>query len=92
MNQYDNNLRGALFKNNKRTKDTQPEYTGTCEINGQEFWISAWVKESKNGQKFFSMAYTPKDQNVAQSAPQAVTPNVTPVTSDVTNVDDEIPF
>ena len=87
MSEYDNNLRGALFKNNKRTEERQPEYTGNCEINGEEFWVSAWVKESKNGQKFFSMAYTPKEQKV--------TPSVTPVTSNVTtetSVDDEIPF
>ena len=83
--QYDNNLRGALFKNRKRTEERQPEYTGNCEINGQQFWVSAWVKESKNGEKFFSMAYTPKEQ--------PVTPNVTPVTSNVTaDVNDSIPF
>jgi len=46
--------------------------------------VSAWVRESKNGQKFFSMAYTPKEQPVTSS--------VTPVTSDVTNVNDSIPF
>lgn len=87
MSEYDNNLRGVLFKNNKRTEERQPEYTGNCEINGEEFWVSAWVKESKNGQKFFSMAYTSKEQKV--------TPSVTPVTSNVTtetSVDDQIPF
>lgn len=83
--QYDNNLRGALFKNNKRTEERQPEYTGNCEIDGKEYWVSAWVRESKNGTKFFSMAYTPKEQ--------PVTPNVTPVTSNVTaDVNDSIPF
>jgi hypothetical protein len=85
MSEYDNNLRGALFKNNKRTKDTQPEYTGNCEINGTEFWVSAWIRESKNGEKFFSMAYTPKET-------QPVTSNVTNVTPDVTTVNDSIPF
>ena len=87
--QYDNNLRGALFKNNKRTEERQPEYTGNCEIDGKEYWVSAWVRESKNGNKFFSMSYTPKEQ--------PVTPEVTSVTSNVTtapvvNVDDAIPF
>jgi hypothetical protein len=82
--QYDNNLRGALFKNQKRTEERQPEYTGNCEIDGKEYWVSAWVRESKNGQKFFSMAYTPKEHPVTSS--------VTPVTSDVTNVNDSIPF
>ena len=83
--QYDDNLRGALFKNRKRTEERQPEYTGNCEINGQEFWVSAWVRESKNGEKFFSMAYTAKDA-------KPVTSNVTAVTPDVTNVNDAIPF
>ena len=82
--QYDNNLRGALFKNNKRTEERQPEYTGNCEIDGKEYWVSAWVRESKNGNKFFSMSYTPKEQqNVVQSAPQP---------APVVNVDDAIPF
>lgn len=86
MSEYDNNLRGALFKNNKRTEERQPEYTGNCEIDGKEYWVSAWVRESKNGTKFFSMAYTPKEQNVVQSAPQVVTSNVT------ADVDSQIPF
>jgi len=67
--QYDNELRGVLFKNNKRTHEKQPEYTGSTQVNGQEFWLSAWVKESKNGQKFFSLSLTPKEP-VEESPPQ----------------------
>lgn len=78
--EYDNNNSGALFKNNKRTHDKQPEYTGSVEVNNVEYWLSAWVKESKNGQKFFSLAFTPKDQPQSQ-----------PVSPDV-SVDSEIPF
>ena len=78
--EYDNNNRGALFKNNKRTHDKQPEYTGSVEVNNVEYYLSAWVKESKNGQKFFSLSFTPKDQ-----------PQGEPVTQNV-SVDDQIPF
>ena len=81
MTQYDNNNRGALFKNNKRTNDKQPEYNGSVEVNNVEYYISAWVKESKNGQKFFSLSFTPKDQQQA-----SVTPSVTE------DVNDSIPF
>jgi len=88
--QYDNNLRGALFKNNKRTEERQPEYTGNCEIDGKEYWVSAWVRESKNGNKFFSMSYTPKEQQNVPSNVTSVTSNVT--TAPVVNVDDAIPF
>ena len=78
--QYDNELRGVLFKNNRRVKDSQPEYTGNCQIGNKEFWVSAWVKTSKDGNKFFSMSYTEKDQ--------------APVTATDSSVDvnDDIPF
>lgn len=81
MTEYDNNNRGALFKNNKRTNDKQPEYNGSVEVNNVQYYISAWVKESKNGQKFFSLSFTPKDQQQA-----VVTPSVTE------DVNSEIPF
>lgn len=55
----DNN--GVLFANDKREKDTHPTHTGSATIDGVDYWVSAWVKE-KNGRKFFSMAYKPKEK------------------------------
>ena len=52
---------GALFKNNDRQKDTHPEYRGDILIDGQDYWLSAWVKEGKNG-KFFSLAAKKKEE------------------------------
>lgn len=89
MSEYDNNLRGALFKNNKRTNEKQPEYTGNCEINGQEFWVSAWIRESSNGNKFFSMAYTPKEQNVTSGDTSQGMQKIPEIQVDV---NDQIPF
>ena len=50
---YDNTNSVVIFKNNKKEKDTQPEYKGTVNVEGKEYEISLWVKEGKNG-KFFS--------------------------------------
>ena len=72
---------GSLFKNDKRTKDTQPEYRGDCKIDGQEYWISGWIKPGANG-KFFSLAITLKDV----VAPSQDTPAVDDP------LDDEVPF
>jgi len=52
---YDNTNSGALFKNDKRTNERQPQYTGSIDADGKEYWMSAWVKESRDGKKFFSM-------------------------------------
>lgn len=68
MTDYDNNMRGVLFKNDRKEKDTQPDYKGSCEINGEEMWMSAWLKDGKNG-KFMSFSFTPKEQPKKQSAP-----------------------
>lgn len=63
---------GTLGKNQRREKDTHPEYNGKCVIDGREYWISAWVKDGQNG-KFFSLAFKPKEQQQErrQSAPPA---------------------
>lgn len=58
---------GSIFRNEKKEKDTHPDYTGSAMIDGREFWVSAWLKTSANGRKFMSFAYKPKDE---QPAPQ----------------------
>jgi uncharacterized protein (DUF736 family) len=56
--QYDNNLRGVLFKNERKTAQNHPDYTGNCEIEGKEYWISAWIKQGRNsGKNFMSLAF-----------------------------------
>jgi len=51
--QYDNNMRFAMFKNNK-TKETQPDYTGNIIIDNKELRLSGWIKKSKNGLDYVS--------------------------------------
>lgn len=58
---YDNNMRGVLFKNDRKENENQPGYTGKIEIDGTEYRLSAWVKEGKKG-KFFSLAVQPVDK------------------------------
>lgn len=67
---------GILFRNNRKTKDSQPDYTGNCMIGGNEMYISAWVKEGKSG-KFMSLSFQDNTSQVAPSAP---------------NTDDGMPF
>jgi hypothetical protein len=80
--QYDNTNRGTLFKNDKKTKDTDAEYKGQVNVNGVEYWLSAWVRESKkDGKKFFSLSVKPKDRDHNE-----------PTRRDIPEDDSDVPF
>jgi hypothetical protein len=49
MTDYDNNNRGALWKNDNQTTEKHPALKGSAEINGVDYWVSAWT--SKEGGK-----------------------------------------
>lgn len=55
---YDNNMSGALFRNERKETEKQPDYTGECEVRGEKLRISAWLRESKNGKKYMSLAFS----------------------------------
>lgn len=52
---------GALFNNDRKAKDNHPDMTGTAMVNGVEYWVSGWIKESRGGQRYMSLAFTEKD-------------------------------
>ena len=53
---------GSLFKNERKDKDTHPDYTGNGMIDGREYWFSAWIKKDRNGKSFMSLAFKPKEE------------------------------
>lgn len=55
---FDNTNKGALFKNEEMKSDKSPQYTGKINVGGKDFYLSGWVRESKTGNKFFSLSVT----------------------------------
>ena len=56
MSDYDDTNRGALFRNNKKENDKQPDYTGVINVDGVEKRLAAWLRESSKGTKYMSIA------------------------------------
>lgn len=55
-------LCGVLFRNHRKERDAQPDYTGNCKVRGEVYYLSAWIKDGPNG-KFFSLALTERVTN-----------------------------
>jgi hypothetical protein len=82
---------GALFKNEDRESEQHPHYRGNIKINGQEYWLSSWIKESKAGKKYMTLSAQPKqarDHRGASANPPAR--DAAPPARD--ELDDDIPF
>ena len=93
MGKYDNTNRGVLFKNDRKEKDTHPNMKGSINVEGVEYWVSAWTKEGQNG-KFISLSLTPKEQTqtAAQVAQKAAPPQRQQAAPVVQDLDDDTPF
>lgn len=79
---------GALFINDDKQHENHADYNGSITINGQEYWLNAWKKESQNGKRYLSVSAKPKQaratgsvQKVAQGQKQ-----------EEHDFDDELPF
>ena len=75
--QYDNNLSGVLFKNDKDGNEKRPDYKGSAEIEGVQYWVSAWIRDGAKG-KFMSMKYEAKEKQQATPARQQPSPQPAP--------------
>jgi hypothetical protein len=81
VSEYDNTNTGALFNNaaDKREGKKDPDYKGTVNAAGVDYWVSGWINTSKAGAKYLSLKLTPKEEKPAT----AIRPP---------EFDDEIPF
>jgi hypothetical protein len=66
---YDNTNRWTLNKNDRKDKDTHPDYKGSLNVDGVDYWLDGWIKDSANG-KFISGTLKRKEANGSRPAAQ----------------------
>ena len=86
MTDYDNTNRGAIWPNDRmREGKKDPEFTGSLDVDGVDYWVSAWRRkpDAKPGSPSLSFSVNRKDEN------KATRPVVEGLAAES---DDEIPF
>lgn len=69
MTEYDNELSGVLFKNDKEGNEKRPDYTGKIQVEGTEYRLAAWIKTgSQSGVKFLSLKASLPQETAAVGA------------------------
>jgi hypothetical protein len=71
---YDNTNSGILTRNDKQGNENRPDYRGSINVDGVEYWLSAWIKEGRDGtklagQKYMSLSVQPKEARQDYTAP-----------------------
>lgn len=99
MSNFDNTNRGAFFKNDrKEAGDNKPEYTGSVNVEGVEFFMDAWVKRSAAGVSYMSVSVKRKDKQPQhapeqrQHAPAASPQRQQQPAPSFADMNDDIPF
>jgi hypothetical protein len=89
MPDYDNSNQCALWRNKRLdepdVRPNTPPFTGSGEVGGVEYWISAWKKpeDAKDGHPLLKLAFTPKDENYVKPETATATEAGEPFDSDI---------
>lgn len=59
---YDNTNRGVLFKVDEKRSDKGPDYSGSLNVGGEEYFLDAWIKTAQSGRKFMSVSVKLKEK------------------------------
>lgn len=87
---------GAVFQNDKQGKENAPDYKGNLDVNGESFYVSAWMNTDRNGRPYLKLSVAPQEATHSEGiarAREAVKPVPAPATIfDEGLNDDDIPF
>jgi len=87
---YDNTNRGQIWKNDAIKSDKHPQFKGSLNVDGVEYWVSAWTRKEGANPKAPALTFSiaKKEDKVAEVSADTVSADT--VAQD--GFDDAIPF
>jgi len=65
--EYDNTNRGSVWKNDKKETEKHPDFTGTMNVEGVEFYVSAWKRKEGANPKAPALSFSIKPKQADNS-------------------------
>ena len=67
---FDDTNRGVLFQETEKKSEKAPDYTGKLNVEGKEYRLAGWKRQSKNGKPFLSLSISEPQQSNYNKARQ----------------------
>jgi hypothetical protein len=86
MSDFDQTNRGSIWKNERKSTDKHPDFTGSLNVDGKEYWVSAWKRRDGAHPKAPALSFSIQKKDGVKPIKQM---NRNSRSSDM---NDEIPF
>ena len=60
MTEYDNTNRGSIWRNEKKENDKHPDFTGSLNVDGKDYWVSAWKRKEGASDRSPALSFSVK--------------------------------
>ncbi len=91
MPEYSNTNRGSIWKNDKMRDGKQdPDFTGSLNVDGVEYWVSAWKRKEGAAAKAPALSFTVKPKEAKPAPQRKPTGSARPSLRD--EINEDIPF
>lgn len=97
MTNYDNSNRGAIWRNKDKQQDSHPDFKGSINVTGVDYWISGWQRKEGDNPKapVIRFSINPKEETHQQGmeqTQQVMNQQIEPQGQEAQQFDDDIPF
>ena len=94
MPDFDPKNRGAIWKNDDKQNAGHPDFKGSLNVDGREFWVSAWKRKegASAASPALSFSVRPKDAPRAEPQPQSISERAKATVRSPQRDDSEVPF
>lgn len=88
---YDNTNRGQIWGNDRKEKDTHPDFKGSLDVDGVEYWVSAWKRKPDANPKAPALSFSIQRKEAQAQQPHPNQTGGIPAPNSQID-DDSIPF